>query len=75
MMVLPKLLEVNIIEKSEIKERYIKLLDMAFKKAESDPNRAKYVVPELLKLNIVDKNEIKQQYKEMLNIAFKESKS
>jgi hypothetical protein len=52
-----ELLKLNILDKSEIKESYRELLEIAFEKARSNFNWAQ-TVSELLKLNILDKSEI-----------------
>ena len=72
--VVPELLKLNILDKSEIKEWYKELLKTAFEEAKTNPYWAE-VVPELLKLNILDKSEIKEWYKELLETAFEEAKT
>ncbi|HRU50460.1 MAG TPA: hypothetical protein P5155_03055, partial [Candidatus Absconditabacterales bacterium] len=71
--IVPALLELNILDKSD-KEKYMILLDRAFEKAESKDSWAEYIVPALLKLNILDKSD-KEKYMILLDRAFEKAES
>ena len=59
---------------SVIKKKYLDLLNLAFEKAKTDSDWAKYFIPELLKFGILGKED-KEKYLELLNLAFEKAKT
>ncbi len=73
MWVLPKLLEVSLLDEDD-KERYIELLDNVVEQWKENVNKM-MVLPKLLEVNIIEKSEIKERYIKLLDMAFKKAES